>query len=80
MRYIAPTFEKKLPNMLARDFTNPNFPLKHLLKDLDLMLGAFGEKNINTNSLKGIRKILVDTIQNGFADHDYSALYNGIHS
>ncbi|MCW8850710.1 MAG: NAD(P)-dependent oxidoreductase [Melioribacteraceae bacterium] len=75
----APTFEKKLPNMLSRDFTNPNFPLKHLLKDLDLMLGAFGEKNINTNSLKGIRKILVDTIQNGYADHDYSALYNGIH-
>lgn len=75
----APTFEKKLPNMLSRNFTNPNFPLKHLLKDLDLMLGAFGEKNINTNSLKGIRKILVDTIQNGYADHDYSALYNGIH-
>ena len=75
----APTFDKKLPNMLERDFENPNFPLKHLLKDLDLILGEFGEKNINTNSLKGIRKILVDTIQDGYADHDYSSLYNGIH-
>ena len=76
---FAPTFEKKLPNMISRNFSNPNFPLKHLLKDLDLMLGAFGENNINTNSLKGIRKVMVDTIQNGYADHDYSALYNGIH-
>lgn len=75
----ASTFDKKLPNMLERDFENPNFPLKHLLKDLDLILGEFGEKNINTNLLKGIRKILVDTIQDGYADHDYSALYNGIH-
>jgi 3-hydroxyisobutyrate dehydrogenase len=75
----APTFDKKLPNMLNRDFSNPNFPVKHLLKDLDLILGEFGENEINTNSLKGIRKILVDTIQQGFADHDYSALYSGVH-
>ncbi|MCB0731786.1 MAG: NAD(P)-dependent oxidoreductase, partial [Ignavibacteriae bacterium] len=33
----ASTFDKKLDNMLNRDFSNPNFPLKHLLKDLDLM-------------------------------------------
>lgn len=75
----APTFDKKLENMLNRDFTNPNFPLKHLLKDLDLMLGAFGEKEINTTSLKGARKVLEDAIRQGYAEHDYSALYNGIH-
>lgn len=75
---FAPTFDKKLPNMLERNFKNPNFPLKHLLKDLDLILAEFSECNINTNSLKSTRKILIDSIQNGFADHDYSALYNGI--
>lgn len=75
----APTFDKKLPNMLKREFSNPNFPVKHLLKDLDLILGEFGESEINTNSLKGIRKILVDTLQQGFAEYDYSALYNTIH-
>ena len=75
----APTFDKKLPKMLERNFENPNFPVKHLLKDLDLMLGEFSESGINTNSLKSIRKILLDTIQQGYADHDYSALYNGVH-
>ena len=75
----APTFDKKLPNMIDRDFSNPNFPVKHLLKDLDLILGEFGENGINTNSLKGSRKIFVDAIQRGFSDHDYSAIYNSIH-
>ncbi len=75
----APTFDKKLPKMLERNFENPNFPVKHLLKDLDLILGEFAENGINANSLKGIRKILIDSIQSGFAEHDYSALYNSVH-
>ena len=53
----APTFDKKLEMMLNRNFEKPNFPLKHLLKDLDLILGEFGSSNINTFPLKGIRKI-----------------------
>lgn len=76
---FAPTFEKKLGNMLNRDFDNPNFPLKHLLKDLNLMLGEFAEKNINTTTLKGARKILIEAIELGFGEYDYSALYNAIH-
>ncbi len=75
----APTFDKKLPNYLNRNFDDPNFPVKHLLKDLDLMLNSFAEKEINTDSLKSIRKILVDSLQKGNADKDYSALYNSIH-
>ncbi len=75
----APTFDKKLPRMLKRDFENPNFPVKHLLKDLDLMLGEFANKNVNTNALKGIRKVLVDSIESGYSDLDYSVLYNSIH-
>ncbi len=75
----AATFDKKLPNYLNRNFDNPNFPVKHLLKDLDLILNSFAEKNINTDSLKSIRKILIDSIQKGNADKDYSALYNSVH-
>ena len=75
----APTFDKKLKMMIDRDFDNPNFPLKHLLKDLDLILGEFGESRINTIALKGIRKILVDSIEKGLSEKDYSALYNSIH-
>ncbi|MCB9248185.1 MAG: NAD(P)-dependent oxidoreductase [Ignavibacteriales bacterium] len=75
----AQTFDKKLPNYLERNFENPNFPVKHLLKDLDLMLNEFADKNINTDTLKGIRKILVDSIKTGNSDKDYSAIYNSIH-
>jgi 3-hydroxyisobutyrate dehydrogenase len=75
----APTFEKKLDNMLIRNFDNPNFPLKHLLKDLDLMLNEFGKNKIETISLKGIRKILLNAIEMGYAEQDYSALYNSVH-
>ena len=32
----APTFDKKLQRMLDRDYANPNFPTKHLLKDIKL--------------------------------------------
>ncbi len=75
----APTFDKKLPNYLDRNFENPNFPVKHLLKDLDLMLHEFADKNINTDTLKGVRKILLESIKQGEADKDYSAIYNSIH-
>jgi 3-hydroxyisobutyrate dehydrogenase len=75
----APTFDKKLPRMLKRNFDNPNFPVKHLLKDLDLILNEFGESNINTNALKGIRKIIVTELERGEGNLDYSAIYNSIH-
>lgn len=32
----APTYDKKLQRMLDRDYANPNFPTKHLLKDINL--------------------------------------------
>ncbi|BCX88078.1 3-hydroxyisobutyrate dehydrogenase [Methylomarinovum tepidoasis] len=34
----APTFDKKLPRMLAHDYADPNFPTEHLVKDIDLFL------------------------------------------
>jgi len=35
----ARMFDKKLPNWLSRNYENPNFPVKHLLKDIDLIIG-----------------------------------------
>jgi len=75
----APTFDKKLPRMLERNFENPNFPVKHLLKDLDLILNEFGNSDINTNALKGIRKIIISELEKGEGNLDYSAIYNSIH-
>jgi 3-hydroxyisobutyrate dehydrogenase len=75
----APTFDKKLERMLNRDFTNPNFPLKHLLKDLDLILTEFGKKGLDIDPLEGIKSVLLKAVDNGDGDLDYSALYNILH-
>ena len=75
----APTFDKKLTRMVNRNFDSPNFPVKHLLKDVDLMLGEFGKKGINIDPLEGVQKILLKAIADGEADMDYSALYNTVH-
>lgn len=72
----APTFDKKLDNYMKRDFSDPNFPLKHLLKDLNLMIDSFGSSNINTKTLEAIAGVLKDGIEKGFGDKDYSSLYN----
>jgi len=75
----APTFDKKFVNMMQRDFGNPNFPVKHLLKDVELMLREFGDAGINTAPLEGVQKILLKAVETGDGDMDYSALYNTVH-
>jgi len=75
----APTFDKKLDKMMRRDFRNPNFPVKHMLKDVKLMLEDFGKASIDTAPLDGVRALLETAIQNGDRDMDYSALYNAVH-
>jgi len=75
----APTFDKKLDKMANRDFGNPNFPLKHLLKDVNLIKNDFEKYNIETAPLKGVQKILLKAIDQNLSELDYSALYNAIH-
>jgi 3-hydroxyisobutyrate dehydrogenase len=75
----APTFDKKFSKMMSRNFENPNFPIKHLLKDVNLMLAAFNDKQIDIAPLQGVRKVLQKSLQIGDSDLDYSALYNAIH-
>ena len=75
----APTFDKKLPNFLERNFDNPNFPLKHLLKDVQLMISQFQIDGINTLPLEGVEEIIKKGIENKLSEKDYSSLYNVIH-
>lgn len=74
----APTFDKKLQRMLDGNYTNPNFPTKHLLKDTTLFLAEAESVNLNVSNLESIRKILELTQQLGLADADYSALFAAI--
>lgn len=75
----APAVDKKFKRMMQRDFTNPNFPVKLLLKDVELMLAEFNGENINTGPLEAVKNILLKAIDTGEADMDYSALYNAVH-
>lgn len=75
----APTFEKKLDNYLSRDFSNPNFPLKHLLKDVHLTIDQFRQEGINTQTLEGVEAVIRKGLEEKLSEKDYSSLYNIIH-
>ena len=75
---IAPMFEKKLPRLLARDYTQPNFSTRHLLKDVELCLNAARDANLATPVLAAIRGILVETVGQGLQDDDYSSVFETV--
>lgn len=74
----APTFDKKLSRMLDRHYDHPNFPTKHLNKDINLFLSSAQNLDLNTKALEGIRAIVSDAMKKGFAEGDYSALIEAI--
>lgn len=74
----APTFDKKLPRMVERNYANPNFPTKHLLKDMNLFLGAAESVGLNVSSLEGVRTILEIAQKMNLAEADYSALFSAV--
>jgi 3-hydroxyisobutyrate dehydrogenase len=76
--FFAPTFDRKLPQMLARDFSSPNFPAALLLKDLDLARGEAGRLGLDTTALDGVREIVKKTVEAERGHEDYAALYETI--
>lgn len=74
----APTFDKKLQRMRDRNYANPNFPTKHLLKDTTLFLQAAATSGLNVNIPTAVQTILEQAVQQGLADEDYSALYAAV--
>jgi 3-hydroxyisobutyrate dehydrogenase len=74
----APTFDKKLQRMLDSNYSNPNFPTQHLLKDVRLFLTEAAMANLQLDSLTGIRQILETACDRGFAEVDYSGLREGL--
>lgn len=74
----APTFDKKLDRMVQRNYANPNFPTKHLAKDVDLFLRSAQPLGLNVSGLEGISKILDYALSIGLGDGDYSALFSAV--
>lgn len=76
----APTFDKKLKRMVSHDYSNPNFPTKHLLKDTRLFLDAAKTDGLTVSALQGMETILEAALELGLGEEDYSALYEVIQS
>jgi 3-hydroxyisobutyrate dehydrogenase len=76
--FYAPTFDRKLPPMLSRDFSLPNFPAALLLKDLDLARGEAGTLGLDTTALDGVRDVVKKTVEADRGREDYAALYETV--
>jgi 3-hydroxyisobutyrate dehydrogenase len=74
----APTFDKKLSRMLAHDYGSPNFPTKHLYKDVALFIDSAKRQGLNTAAIEGVRAIAESALGRGLADSDYSAIFESI--
>ena len=74
----APTFDKKLDNMLGHSFDKANFPLKHLLKDIRLFTQSACGQGIDTHLLIGLQHVLEEGVCAGHGNHDYSALFESV--
>lgn len=77
---FAPMFEKKMPNLLKRDFSNPNFSLEHLLKDMDLFLEEAKSKKLDCSALEGIKKLILKGLKKNLGKKDYSSIFTVINS
>jgi 3-hydroxyisobutyrate dehydrogenase len=74
----APMFDKKLDNCLKRNYDNPNFPAKHLLKDVNLILKEAEEKNLFLDCARTMKQVLLNTLDRGMGEKDYSSVFNVI--
>ncbi len=75
---FAPAYDKKLARLLTRDYANPNFSTRHLLKDVDLFLAEAKAQQLDTSSLDGVRRLLQKTVGLGLTEADYSAVYEAV--
>ena len=74
----APTFDKKLTKMLEHNYTNPNFPLKHLIKDLALFRLAAEKNGMEYSIPQVMLEVFEKGAAAGYSEEDYSALYEAI--
>ncbi len=74
----APMFDKKLPRLLTRDYTRPNFSTQHMLKDVNLFQKAAATYGINASALQGIARLLAKGIKGGWRTADYCSVYEVI--
>ena len=74
----APTFDKKLQRMLDREYSKPNFPTKHLLKDMKLFAQEAERNELNPTLLVALEEVIAASVDRGLDNTDYSAVHEAI--
>ncbi|MDB9321144.1 NAD(P)-dependent oxidoreductase [Nodularia spumigena CS-591/04] len=74
----APTFDKKMRRMLDGNYTNPNFPTKHLLKDTDLFISEAKSLGLDLSSIEAVRQLVHTAVKMSFGNDDYSSIFSAI--
>lgn len=72
----APHFDKKLHRMLEQNYENPTFPLRLLLKDVNLMVAEGCSLGLETAALEGIQKVIQKAVDLGWAEKDYTSIFS----
>lgn len=75
---FAPTFDRKFPRLRGRQYADPNFPTKHLLKDVSLAAEEARRCGLAAPALESVGALLRRAVAAGFADCDYSSVYEVI--
>ncbi|HWE28022.1 MAG TPA: NAD(P)-dependent oxidoreductase, partial [Polyangia bacterium] len=71
--FSSPLYAAKAPRMLARDFA-PDFMLKLMHKDQELVLATAAEHGYAMPTLAAIRDVLAEAIAAGYGDGDLSGV------
>lgn len=74
----APTYDKKLQRFVDEDYTQPNFPTEHLLKDILLVKNLGEQQGLDTDFLSAMAQIAQRSIHQGHVFEDYAALKTGL--
>lgn len=76
----APMFDKKLNSWRKREYSHPNFPIKNLLKDVDLIIQEVKEKNLQSGAVEEVRNLVVKAVEQGLGEMDYSCIFNAVNN
>jgi 3-hydroxyisobutyrate dehydrogenase-like beta-hydroxyacid dehydrogenase len=75
----APTYQRKGTSILDGDFT-PRFFLEHMLKDINLMLGAAKEAGAPLPAIEVAQRLFSDAQRAGFGKEDYASVVKVLRS
>jgi len=75
----APAYDKKLNNLVNRDYDKTNFSLRLLLKDVNLIVDEFEKSRVDCLTLKGVKFLLERGIHFEHGEEDYSAMFEIIY-